>query len=214
MSGRSARRGGLLVWARRRRHRRGSSLVEAYRSRRTRVEEWWLRSRGWRARKVCRKWACACAGGRIRGEADRIQCRYHMIRTMAARGSEAGSSAKTERLGMRVRPAVRPASGRTCWEVVSRGREGVVCITHLPEQRCEGHWGVNVCEDAAAATARAILLSSSRLSGCSTTSRLAARDAAACISAGWSEHPSAVTCLKSPRCSDIVLLPAWIYQEC
>jgi hypothetical protein len=136
---------------------------------------------------------------------------------MAARGSEAGSSAKTERLGMRARPAVRPASGRTCWEEVSRDREDIVCLTHLPEQRCEGHWGVNVCGDAAKATATAraipLLLSSSRLSGCSTTSRLAARDAPACISAEWSEHPSAVTCLKSPR-SAIVLLPAWIYQEC
>jgi hypothetical protein len=33
---------------------------------------------------------------------------------MAARGSEERSSAETERLGMRARPAVRPASGRTC----------------------------------------------------------------------------------------------------
>ena len=34
---------------------------------------------------------------------------------MAARGSEERSSAETERLGMRARPAVRPASGRTCF---------------------------------------------------------------------------------------------------
>ena len=144
------------MWARRRRHRQGSSLLEACRSRRTRVGEWWLRSRGWKARRVCRRWACACAGGGIRARPTGYnQCPYHMIRTMAARGSEAGSSAKTERLGMRARPAVRPASGRTCWEVVSRGRAGVVCFTHLPEQRCEGHWSVNVCEYAAAAIARA-----------------------------------------------------------
>jgi len=50
---------------------------------------------------------------------------------------------------------VRPASGRTCWELVSRGREEIVCVTHLPEQRCKGHWSVNMCEYAAAATARA-----------------------------------------------------------
>lgn len=50
---------------------------------------------------------------------------------------------------------MRPASGRTCCHVVSCGREDVVYLTHLPEQRCEGHWVVNVYGYAATATARA-----------------------------------------------------------
>ena len=198
MSGRSGLPDGLWVWACRRGRRRGSSRLEACRSRRTRVGEWWLRSRGRRARRVCRRWACACAGGRVRTRPRRCNCNciYHMIRTMAARGSEAGSSAKTERLGMRARPAVRPASGRTCWIVVSRGRKYVLWLTHLPEQRCEGHWSVSVREGAAA-TARALCL-------CVVVVRARdfpdaqpraaasepARAAAACISANGVNTPS------------------------
>jgi hypothetical protein len=65
---------------------------------------------------------------------------------MAARGSEERSSAETERLGMRARPAVRPASGRTCFL-----RSALVFIfscelkiTHLPKQRGESHWSVDM----------------------------------------------------------------------
>jgi hypothetical protein len=61
---------------------------------------------------------------------------------MAARGSEERSSAETERLGMRARPAVRPASGRTCCLRSVLVLECDLSNTHLPKQRGESHWSV------------------------------------------------------------------------
>jgi hypothetical protein len=61
---------------------------------------------------------------------------------MAARGSEERSSAETERLGMRARPAVRPASGRTCCLRSVLVLEYGFSNTHLPKQRGESHWSV------------------------------------------------------------------------
>jgi hypothetical protein len=61
---------------------------------------------------------------------------------MAARGSEERSSAETERLGMRARPAVRPASGRTCFFGSVLVLKCVGSNTHLPKQRGESHWSV------------------------------------------------------------------------
>jgi hypothetical protein len=61
---------------------------------------------------------------------------------MAARGSEVRSSAEAERLGMRATPAVRPASGRTCFLRSVLVLNYVVVITHLPKQRGESHWSV------------------------------------------------------------------------
>jgi hypothetical protein len=61
---------------------------------------------------------------------------------MAARGSEERSSAETERLGMRARPAVRPASGRTCFLRSVLVLKCDLSNTHLPKQRGEGHWNM------------------------------------------------------------------------
>lgn len=110
-------------------------------------------------------------------------------RSFRRRGAVAGLQAGGE-------SAVRPASGRTCWIVVSCGRKYVLWLTHLPEQRCEGHWSVSVREGAAA-TARALCL-------CVVVFRARdfpdaqpraaasepARAAAACISANGVNTPS------------------------
>jgi hypothetical protein len=69
-------------------------------------------------------------------------------------------------MGMRVRPAVRPASGRTCCELVSGGREYFLHLTYLPEQRGESHWSVRTKDRAGIAGALPLRRPKSRLSGC------------------------------------------------